>query len=72
MNVDELNQRLIDIEVKLAFSEDLIERLDETVVRQQAQIDALMRETARLRDRLADMQAPAAPRALRDELPPHY
>ncbi|MFT3804821.1 MAG: SlyX family protein [Burkholderiaceae bacterium] len=71
MDVDELARRLVEIEIKLAFSEDLIERLDQTVIRQQAQIDALLRETARLRDRLADVAAPAS-RTLRDELPPHY
>ena len=67
-----LDQRLTALEIKASFNEELLDQLNEVVVRQQCQIDALLREVADLRQ-----QAPEAPeassfRSLRDELPPHY
>jgi SlyX protein len=63
--------RLTELEIKASFSEDLLDRLNEIIVRQQLQIDHLLREVALLReqDRSAD---PTAFRSLREELPPHY
>lgn len=66
-----MNERLTELEVKLAFAEDLLETLNATVYRQQQQIDALQRQVRELRDQLRT-QAPAEPRNLRDEIPPHY
>lgn len=68
---DDTSRRLTELEVKLSFAEDLLERLDAVVVRQQDRIDALQREVLRLREVLAGWDADA-PRSLRDELPPHY
>ncbi|MPS26814.1 MAG: SlyX family protein [Alcaligenaceae bacterium] len=63
-------QRLMEVEIKLAFMEDMVEQLNELVFRQQQQIDALARELARVREQSA--QGLAAPASLRDEIPPHY
>jgi SlyX protein len=74
MDTHDLNRvitRLDDLEVKSAFSEDLLERLNDVVVRQQQQIDRLLREVARLAEQGAAAEG-AGPRNLRDELPPHY
>ncbi|MFG6486715.1 SlyX family protein [Roseateles sp. BYS78W] len=65
-----LEQRITDLEIKASFAEDTVEQLNQVVVRQQAQIDRLIRELVELRDRTA--AEPGAPRTLRDELPPHY
>jgi hypothetical protein len=54
---------LICAAVKLATARD--------VIRQQQQIDLLMREVAALRQPDAEVGA-AVPRNLRDELPPHF
>ena len=67
-----LDQRLTDLEIKASFTEVLLDQINDVVVRQQRQIDALLREVADLRQ-----QAPEDPganpfRSLRDELPPHY
>jgi len=68
---ERIDQRLTDLEIKASFSEDTLDRLNEVVVRQQAQIDALLRQLAALREQIpADGQG--TPRSLRDELPPHY
>ncbi len=68
---DAILQRLTDLEVKATYTEDLLEQLDQIVIRQQAHIDLLLREVAYLRDQ-APQEAPATPRNLRDDLPPHF
>jgi SlyX protein len=69
---DRTDARLTELEIKASYSEDLLDRLNEVVVRQQAQIEALQRELVRWREQaLAAPQQPAF-RSLRDELPPHY
>ena len=67
------DQRLTELEIKLSFTEDALDRLNEVIVRQQAQIDALVREVLALRSQAASGDAGQTPfRSLRDELPPHY
>ncbi|MFP5419530.1 MAG: SlyX family protein [Gammaproteobacteria bacterium] len=63
--------RLTEIETKLAFAEDLLEALNHTVVRQQAQIDLLQEQLRLLHRQLKDVR-PDETRTPRDELPPHY
>ncbi|MES2878862.1 MAG: SlyX family protein [Pseudomonadota bacterium] len=65
------DQRLTDLEIKASFSEDLLDQLNEIIVRQQQQIDALIREIGNLRQSSTD-GGMGAPRNLRDELPPHF
>ena len=64
-------QRLTELEIKAAFTEDLLDQLNEIIVRQQQQIDQLIREVAHLRQSRTDGGL-GAPRNLRDDLPPHY
>lgn len=68
---DTVQQRLTDLEIKLSFTEDLVDRLNEVIVRQQSQIDRLQRDVAELREQPRPAEGPAF-RSLRDELPPHY
>lgn len=68
---NDIEQRLIDLETKLSFSEDLVDQLNQTVFRQQQQIDLLAREVALLRQQAPEGGAGMA-RNLRDDLPPHY
>jgi SlyX protein len=65
-----IDQRLTDLEIKASYTEDTLDRLNEVIIRQQRQIDSLLRELAELRQQAAD--AAESPRSLRDELPPHY
>lgn len=65
------DQRLTELEIKASYTEDLLDRLNEVVVRQQQQIDRLEREVAALRLQIDEAPA-AAFRSLRDELPPHF
>jgi SlyX protein len=63
--------RLTNLEIKASFSEDLLDKLDQIVTRQQDQIDLLMQEVRWLRQQ-APEAAPLPGRNLRDDLPPHY
>ena len=67
---DRVEARLTELEIKASYAEDTIDRLNEVIVRQQVQIDALLREVAKLHQE-PSVEARAA-RSLRDELPPHY
>jgi SlyX protein len=63
--------RLTALEIKASFAEDLLDKLDQTVIRQQTQITALISEVLHLRQHIGNGQGDA-PRNVRDELPPHY
>jgi SlyX protein len=63
--------RVTELEVKLAFAEDLLDSLNQTVFRQQERIELLERQLRELRD-LVLQSLPAEQRSLRDEIPPHY
>ncbi len=65
------DDRLTELEIKASFSEDLLERLNEVIVRQQRQIDRLLAEVARLREQIESREE-EIPRTLREQLPPHY
>jgi SlyX protein len=66
-----MESRLAEIEAKLSFSEELLEALNQTVYRQQQQIDQLQLELRALREQVLTA-LPAESRNLRDETPPHY
>ena len=66
-----IEQRLIELEIKASFTEELLEQLDQVIVRQQRQIDILLSQIAQLQVLNTDAGA-GVTRNLRDELPPHY
>ncbi len=68
---DATDHRLTQLEIKLSYTEDLVETLNDLVTKQQDQIDRLLREVSHLRQQGADDGQPRF-RSLRDELPPHY
>ncbi len=67
-----MEQRLTELEIKVSYQEDQLDQLDAVVVRQQAQIDALIREVVHLRQQQGTEGTGSAMRNLREELPPHY
>lgn len=70
-DTDPREQRIIDLEIKLSFMEDLLDELNQAVVRHQRHIDLLVREVTALRQQVGD-NTPGSFRNLREELPPHY
>ena len=72
VNAEKLGEsRLTELEIKASYMEDTLEQLNDVVVRQQRQIDALIHELSELRRRVPEGDATTF-RSLRDELPPHY
>lgn len=68
---DRVEDRLTDLEVKASFAEDMLDQLNQVIVRQQEQIDRLLRDLRELRERRPSSDDGTF-RSLRDELPPHY
>ncbi len=66
-----LEDRLVDLEVKAAYADDLLDQLSDQIYRQQQQIDLLLSELRLLRERLPEAGT-TTPRNLRDDIPPHY
>jgi SlyX protein len=71
------SERLIEIETKLAYQEDLLQSLNDIVVQQRQQIDVLQLKINKLSERLSidsndsEISGSAFNNA-EDELPPHY
>jgi len=69
--MDAAESRLTELEIKLAYTEDLVDTLNLTVFRQQEQLEALQRQLADLQRQLQSI--PSGPtRTAADEIPPHY
>ncbi|MGS5085800.1 SlyX family protein [Hydrogenophaga sp. A37] len=68
---DRTDERLMQLEIKQSYTEDLLDTLNDMVVKQQDQIDLLLRELVQLRRQASDDGMPRQS-SLRDELPPHY
>lgn len=66
-----LNDRVTELEIKASYTEDLMDQLDKVIVRQQEQIDLLIKTITELQLSSTDGGLGAA-RNLRDDLPPHF
>lgn len=67
----DVEQRLTELEIKASYADDLLDTLNQQVARQQDQIELLLREVSRLRQR-GEGGPDLGTRDPRDELPPHY
>ena len=63
--------RIEALEIKASFADDAIDKLDQVIIRQQLQIDLLIKEITDLRQ-TQSQDSTSTPRNLRDELPPHF
>ncbi len=69
------DDRLVALEVKASFTDDLVDELNRTVARQQQQIEALARELVRLRgqvEAMGERDGSGDGAGSRQEVPPHY
>ena len=64
------DDRITNLEIKLSFTEDLIEKLNETVYKQQQQIEFLYRELKAIKEQASASGTGTS--SLQDEIPPHY
>ena len=70
-NTDAIDKRLMELEIKASFTEDLLDQLNQTIYRQQQDIDRLARELVQLRLQSQDSRQ-GEQRNAGDDLPPHY
>lgn len=66
-----MEKRIIDLEVKFSFQEDLLAELNEIVTKQQFTIDKLQREMQVIQSTMESGDG-AENRSLKDDIPPHY
>lgn len=67
-----MESRLTDLEIKVAFQEDLIETLNLTVARQQQQLDLLQAQFRVLYQQVRTAAPGGAETNPQHEIPPHY
>jgi uncharacterized coiled-coil protein SlyX len=67
---DKLSERIDALEVRLAYQDETIEKLNATVTAQWAQIDALTRQLAQLNERVEESSVGQGDP--QNERPPHY
>lgn len=68
MNVD----RIIELEIKAAYQEDLLQALNNVVSRQQQQIERLEAMCRLLNERIESLSTAGRTGEIVDEVPPHY
>ncbi|MCM8856811.1 MAG: SlyX family protein [Candidatus Thiodiazotropha sp.] len=67
-----MNERIFDLESRLAFQEEAINTLSETVVEQQQLIDSLARTVEALRERIKAFDPSPLQSGELEPPPPHY
>ena len=71
VDADTTDQRLMDLEVKVTYTEELVEQLDKIIIEQQNHISFLLREVAELRRPVSDV-ALQHQNTVADSRPPHF
>ncbi|QGP55252.1 hypothetical protein PsalMR5_02697 [Piscirickettsia salmonis] len=69
-----LDERLVELETKFVFQEDMINQLNQVIIQQQAQLEQLTQAVMQLKTKLAaqDVDQPASMIDPAYERPPHY
>ena len=72
-----MEDRIIELEMRVSFQEDTLTQLNDALISQQRQIDQLRAQVRDLRDELEARIDAASTDAVerrnpRDEIPPHY
>lgn len=62
--------RLTELETRISFQDDIIEKLNATIIEQWKQIESHARQISALNERLQEAEQRATP--ARNEPPPHY
>ncbi len=67
----EIENRVMELEIRNAHQEDTIEQLNQIVFKQQRQIDDLIRQLSYLKNQLSSLQEAGAKES-EEPPPPHY
>lgn len=68
----EINQQIEELQTKIAFQEDTIERLSDALAKQQFQLDDLTYKMKHMIERVQQMQPSNIARQEDETPPPHY
>ncbi|MCX7095838.1 MAG: SlyX family protein [Methylobacter sp.] len=66
------HDRIIELEIKAAYQEDLLQELNTIVSRQQQQIDRLEATCRMLHERIKSLSVDSHSGESMEEVPPHY
>lgn len=67
-----MEHRLVELETKLAFQEDTIQKLNDVATLQQKQIDRLSRELEEIKSHLREIMPSLVSSEKEEKPPPHY
>ena len=69
-----MEEKLIELETKFSYQEDLLSDLNDIVAKQQLQLDELITEMSGIKEQLLDAaeRGSAEGHEEQDEKPPHY
>ena len=71
--LSDLEKRLVELESRIVFQDDLIESLNEVIARHDREIITMTGQLKALFSRMSDLADTATPGAsAEDEIPPHY
>ena len=65
-------ERLIEIETRIAYQEDTIQQLNQVVTEQQQKIEQLEKQYKTLQEYIASLPELLVSNNSADEIPPHY
>lgn len=66
------DERLIELEIKAAYQEDLLQALNKIVAGQQQRMDRLEATCSMLHERIKSLSTESHSGESMDEVPPHY
>ncbi|MDO9423601.1 MAG: SlyX family protein [Methylobacter sp.] len=66
------DDRIIELEIKAAYQEDLLQELNNIVAQQQQQIDRLEATCGMLNERIKSLSSESGGGESVEEVPPHY
>lgn len=66
------DDRIIELEIKTAYQEDLLQALNQIVGQQQRQIDRLEATCSILNERIKSLSSASGGGESSEEVPPHY
>lgn len=71
-NLEKMEQRLAELEMKLTFQDNLLEELNQALVEQQFIIDKMQLQLRYMAEKLKDMQPSNVASRTEETPPPHY
>ena len=72
MSNDDLKARISELETQLAFQDDLLQSLNQVIIRQEEQLQEFDQQLKSLREQVTAISAESAKASGEEPPPPHY